>query len=224
MKNLFSLLATLLLASCEHKYEDTAKQQELFKAFEKEPLDTLICDFKVNTGSQDLYILQGKLTLSSNVEQQLSDPSTSDIKICGKFPKDMTDVTSLNFNPDHVFKIIGRTISAETDGPSVKVPLFYVSEWDKFKFDYDKWVKKGDLGSYPYRKNMVDDILEHLKFKGESLANIESILGKPDFYDASKISYTIETDYGSDIDPTETTALVIEFNKDNVVTRVKKEE
>jgi hypothetical protein len=223
MKNLL-LLFTLLLVSCEHKYEDTAKQQELFKAFEKQPLDTLICVFKVNTGSQDLYILQGKLTLSSTVEQQLSDPSTKDIKVCGKFPNDLIDMASFDYDPNIIYKIIGKTISAEADDPIGKVPLFYVSEWDKFKFDYNNWVKKGDLGYYPYRKNMVDDILEYMKFKGQSLAEIESILGKPDFYDTNKISYTIETDYGSDIDPTETIALVIEFDKHNMVTKAKKED
>jgi hypothetical protein len=221
MKNLFAILITLFLVACGHDYENTAKQKELFKARQTEPFDTLICVFTSSTGSLDLYYLQGQLTFPSDIKSQLSDTLTRDIKVCGNFPKEYIDMGSLSYDADLAFKIVGKTILADTDNAVGKVPLFYVTEWTKFNYDYHSWTEKGDLGTYPTRTKMVDDILKYLKLKGQTTTQIENLLGKPDFIEQNEFGYKIDEDYGTDIDPIATTTLTIKFNKDSIITEAK---
>jgi hypothetical protein len=224
MRNIILILTILLLVSCGHDFENTAKQKELFKVRQIQPLDTLICVFTLSTGSLDLYYLQGELTLPTDIKFQISDPSTRDIKVCGNFPKDLINMTSWNYDADLAFKIVGKTILADTENSVEKIPLFYVTEWTKFYYDYNSWTEKADLGTYPKRKKMVDDILKYLKLKGQTISEIENLLGQPDFKEQNEFSYKITEDYGTDIAPIATTTLTIKFNKDSVITEAKKDE
>jgi len=216
-------LTTLFLVSCGHDYENTAKQKELFKARQTQPLDTLICVFTLSTGSLDLYYLQGKLTLPSDIKYQLSDTSTRDIKVCGNFPKDLINMTSWNYDADLAYKIVGKTILADTEYVVGKVPLFYVTEWTKFYYYYNSWIEKADLASYPKRKKMVEDILKYLNLKGQTISEIENLLGQTDYKEQNEYGYKIDENYGTDIDPIATTTLTIKFNKDSIVTEATKD-
>lgn len=215
-----------MLASCGHEYENTAKQKELFKARQNQQTDTLICVFQSNTGSLDLFCLQGHLTFSSDIKQQLTDTLTRDIKVCGNFPKDLIKMGSLNYNPELAFKVIGKTILADTIRAYLKdrVPLFYVTEYRKFYYDYHCWTEKGDLGAFPNRKKMVDDILKYLNLKGQSLNEVISLLGQPDYRESNEIGYKIDEDYGTDIDPIATTTLTFKFDQDSIITQATKDE
>ena len=219
-------MTTLLLASCGHEYENTAKQKELFKARQTQPFDTLICVFQSNTGSLDLFCLQGQLSLPADIRQQLSDPLTRDIKVCGNFPKDLINMGSSNYNSELAFKVIGKTILADTIRTYLKdrVPLFFVTEYTKFYYDYHSWTEKGDLGTFPKRGKMVNDILKHLKLKGQTLTEIKNLLGEPDYNEKGEIGYKIDEDYGTDIDPIRTTALTFKFNQDSIITEARKDE
>jgi hypothetical protein len=216
-------LTSLLFVSCGHKYENTAKQKELYKAKQSQLTDTLICKFTSSTGSLDLFFLQGQLSLPTDIKLQLSDTLTRDIKVCGNFPKDLIDMTSWNYNPKLAFKIVGKTILADTENAVGKVPLFYVTEWTKFNYDRNLWNEKDDM-EYPHRKKMVDDIIKYLKLKGETLSSIKYLLGEPSYIDTTEIIYQIEEKYGIDIDPIGSTSLVLEFNKDSIITEVRKDE
>ncbi len=103
-----------------------------------------------------------------------------------------------------------------------RVPLFYVTECEKFYYDYNDWTQKGDLNSYPNRKLMVDNILKNLKLVGQTNKEIESLLGNPDFVEQNSFSYKIDEDYGSDIDPISSTNLTFKYNKDSIITQAKK--
>lgn len=224
MRNLFLILTTFILVSCGHDYENTTKQKELFSARQSEPTDTLICVFTSSTGSLDLYYLQGRLLLPTDIKTQLSDTLTRDIKVCGNFPKDLIDMTSWNYDPNLAFKIIGKTILADPDNAVGKVPLFYVTEWTKFNYDYNSWTEKGDLGTFPNKKKMVDDILKYLNLKGQTLTEIKNLLGQPDFTEKNEIGYKIDEDYGTDIDPIATTTLTFKFNQDSTIIEARKDE
>ena len=224
MRNIILTFITLLLVSCGHDYENTTEQKKLFKAREAQPLDTLICEFTSSTGSVDLYYLQGKLTLPTDIKFQLSDTLTRDIKVCGNFPKDLINMTSWNYDADIAYKIVGKTILADTENAVGKVPLFYVTEWTKFYYDYNSWTEKADLGTYPKRKKMLDGILKNLKLKGQTISEIKNLFGQPDYVEKNEFGYKIDEDYGSDIDPIKTITLTIKFNQDSIITEVKKDE
>lgn len=226
MRSILLILTSVLLVSCGHDYENTAEQKKLFKAREAQPFDTLICVFTSSTGSLDLYYLQGELTFPTDIKSQLSDTLTRDIKICGNFPKDLINMGSWNYNSELAFKVIGKTILADTIRAYLKdrVPLFYVTEYTTFYYDYQSWTEKGDLGTFPKRKKMVDDIIKYLKLKGQRLTEINNLLGQPDYTEKDEIGYKIDEDYGTDIDPIRTTTLTFKFNQDSIITEVRKDE
>ncbi len=91
------------LVSCGHDYENTTKQKDLFKVRQTQKFDTLICEFVSNTGSLDLYCLQGLLTLPTDIKTQLSDTLSRDIKVCGNFPKDLINMSSFNYDSKLAF-------------------------------------------------------------------------------------------------------------------------
>ena len=221
MRNILLILTTLLLFSCGHKYENTAKLKELYKARQSQPTDTLICKFTSSTVSLDLYYLQGQLSLPTDIKLQLSDTLTRDIKVCGNFPKDLIEMTNRNYDPNLTFKIVGKAILADTENAVGKVPLFFVTEWTKFNYDYNRWMQLDDI-VYPNRSEMVDDIIKNLKLRGQNLHEIRKLLGEPNHQENNEIGYKIEEDYGTDIDPIASTELLLKFNKDSFVTEVTK--
>lgn len=131
-------------------------------------------------------------------------------------------MTSWNFDPNLAFKIVGKTIYADTENAVGKVPLFYVTEWTKFNYDYNSWMKKGDLGVFPDRKKMVDGILKYFSLKGQKLTEIINLLGQPDFAENNEIVYKIDEDYGTDIDPIATTTLTFRYNRDSTIIEARK--
>jgi len=218
LRHLLLILFVLFLISCGHKYETS---KELEKEFEKrvnQKSDTLIVGHDECTECLDLYISQGKLTIPNDVKLNSSFFSDRDFNVCGKFPMDLIDNSTFNFDPYLSFKIIGKVIKADTTNGIGSVPLFYVDSWTKFHFDKASWQKKGDLNLYPQRPKMVDGVVENLIFAGQHISTITNFLGEPDQKEQNKITYDIDTKYGSDIDPVSSTYLTIVFNKDSIIT------
>lgn len=224
MKNLLLILCSLYLVACGHRYNNTAAQKALFKARQSEPFDTLIGIFTSSTGSLDLQYIQGRLSLPQDIKLQLSDTLRTDIKVCGNFPKELIDMSGWHYNPKLAYKIISKIILADTQNAVGSVPLFYVTEWKKFNYDYHSWIEKSDVSTYPNRKEMVDDIIKYFTWKGASIWEVQYILGTPDSIKNNAMGYIITTDYGSDIDPIATTTLDFKWNADRIITAVKKTE
>jgi len=91
---------------------------------------------------------------------------------------------------------------------------------EKPKFDKIGWSEKGDLGGYPKRKSMLNDLTENHKLKGIKHRELIELLGLPENYsneEYNAMSYNIETEYGSDIDPTYSKDLQIKLTKDSLV-------
>ena len=88
------------------------------------------------------------------------------------------------------------------------------------KFEKTGWLYQGDVGIYPKREKMLNDLTENNKLKGLTYRELIKKIG-PDKnfksgYDTC-IFYSIVTDYGWDIDPVYTKDLVFKFNKDSIV-------
>jgi hypothetical protein len=215
---ILSSLLILFLISCGHKY---IKNSELINEFEKryyQRPDTLITVFSSCTECLDQFILQGKLTTPNDLKATLSNPQYYDIKVCGNFPFEYIDVGSINYDPGLAFKIVGKVIKADTNNAIGAVPLFYVSNWTKFNYDFKDWEEKNEFGLYTNRKKMIKDIIENFKFEGEYLGSIVQILGEPDLAENNSVTYRIEDSYVSEIYIKPKKELKIKFSVDSLIT------
>ncbi|RSK36308.1 hypothetical protein [Hymenobacter metallilatus] len=91
------------------------------------------------------------------------------------------------------------------------------------KFDKDKWCSMGDIGSFPYREQMVDDLVTHHQLKGLTYHQLLDSLGEPSNYGESDgtLRYLIMEDFESDIDPVHGKTLDLTLGLDSVVTAYK---
>lgn len=89
------------------------------------------------------------------------------------------------------------------------------------KFDKARWMKKGDLGSYPNRRKMLKELLQNHKLIGLSYHQLVEKIGEPDSVavELNSIYYNIITEY--DTHPVYTRDLTLKLNKDSVVTDLK---
>ena len=63
---------------------------------------------------------------------------------------------------------------------------------------------RGDIGSYPNRDRMLNDLIQNQKLRGLTHKQLVDKIGEPEkntFGDTSILYYDILTDYGYDIDP-----------------------
>ncbi len=92
------------------------------------------------------------------------------------------------------------------------------------RFNSEKWKIVEDLRTYPFRDRMVADVVENKNFIGLEYKQVIDSLGHPSSMRKNKIYYSIEVNYGADIDPVYTKDLVLTINKDSLVTEIKIEE
>jgi len=94
------------------------------------------------------------------------------------------------------------------------------------KFTKELWNKQDDLHEYPYRKDIIDDLLSNYRLKGLSYDKLIDIIGLHDdkiiMGTANEIYYPIETKYEIlGIDPIYIKLLAIKLTKDSVVESYK---
>lgn len=95
------------------------------------------------------------------------------------------------------------------------------------KFEKTGWMYQGDVGMYPNREKMLDDLTKSNKLKGLTYKELIAKIGPDENYKQGYdtcIFYSIVTDFGWDIDPVYTQSLVFKFDKDSVVVDYKIEE
>lgn len=92
------------------------------------------------------------------------------------------------------------------------------------KFNKRLWEYRDDMGMFPNRELMLDDVLKHVKIKGRSYKQIVTSLGETTGITDGKLYYNIALDYGWDIDPLYSKDLIIYFNRDSVATGYKVQE
>ena len=98
--------------------------------------------------------------------------------------------------------------------------IFLTSCNSNQKFDKAKWQEQGDCRIYEHRKSMLNDLTKNYKINGLSYRQLINLIGEPDNDSSDEkdiLYYTIETDYGSDIDPVYAKTLQINLTKDSTV-------
>lgn len=98
------------------------------------------------------------------------------------------------------------------------------------KFDAQKWAVSVD-GTYPHRKDMLDDLLENYPLKDKTVQETLELLGLPDNYcdhNPYEMTYRVVEDYGLNIDPVYTSYLVFYLDQSDTLindsTRITKVE
>ncbi|RYZ98316.1 MAG: hypothetical protein EOP47_19625 [Sphingobacteriaceae bacterium] len=91
---------------------------------------------------------------------------------------------------------------------------------NKQKFDRKLWVD-GDGISFPYRDNMLDNLLETHPFKGQKLKQVTDSLGRPEGSKKSSIYYDINIKWDGGYPPAYVKRLFIHYNADSVVIRTE---
>ena len=92
---------------------------------------------------------------------------------------------------------------------------------NEIQFDKPGWTSIADLGMYPQRYEMLDDLIKNHKLVGLSCRQLFDKLGHPENYsDVPKnaIYYNIVTDYGHNIDPVYVKNLMFQFDGDSIIT------
>lgn len=96
------------------------------------------------------------------------------------------------------------------------IALFAACQSD-IEFESAKWkVRKDD--NYPYRAEMLNNLVKNQSLIGTHYSKIEQLLGVPQYQDSSLMSYQVVHDYGRDIDPIYTKYLTLLISKDSIVT------
>jgi hypothetical protein len=86
------------------------------------------------------------------------------------------------------------------------------------KFEKIGWTSKTDPNFPPSeREAMLNDLLTSHKLVGLKYTDVIALLGVPDEVDSSLMSYEIEIDYGSDIDPIYTKDLYLFITRDSLI-------
>ncbi len=94
-------------------------------------------------------------------------------------------------------------------------------------FNKTGWNIQGDLGWYPNRDKMLEDLLKNQKLIGLTYKQLIEKIGEPETYqdgDKNSIYFDIITDYGHEIDPVYFKTLEFKFNKDSIITSFKVKE
>lgn len=94
---------------------------------------------------------------------------------------------------------------------------------EQTKFNQNQWKTRNDL-DYNHRELMIEDLSKNYLKPGMKLREVENLLGKNDFaseQDTLQLQYEIYVDYGIDIDPVETKTLIINFDSDSTLTKIR---
>ena len=96
---------------------------------------------------------------------------------------------------------------------------------NQMRFDKIEWNKSDDPGfTPPNRKRMLKDLTKNYKLTEIKYSSLINLLGRPNYADSTSLSYDIEVDYGTDIDPVYTKILDFIFDKDSIIKSWKIEE
>lgn len=91
------------------------------------------------------------------------------------------------------------------------------------QFNKTAWSERGDLGIYPNREKILNDLMNNHRLKGLTYKQLIDLLGEPEKYkdeEPNTGTYNIVTDYGGDIDPVYVKNLEVKFSTDSIVKNV----
>lgn len=86
------------------------------------------------------------------------------------------------------------------------------------KFKRSEWLERTQFDG-PDRDDMAKDLLKNYKMVGSPYNKIVELLGRPNGKNSSEIFYELSEDFGDDMDPISGKNLILQFNKDSIVTK-----
>jgi len=101
------------------------------------------------------------------------------------------------------------------------VLIYKMVRWYSYNQAFNKaeWADGDEGFGYSKRRYMLNDLIENHQIKGLTYKQLVDNIGEPHFDSGSKNAYyNIILDYGWDIDPVYSKDLVIQLNRDSVVT------
>ena len=100
---------------------------------------------------------------------------------------------------------------------------YFIKTGYQTKFSKDKWCYKSDL-EYPYRNEMIKDLLANHKLIGLKYQDLINLIGTPESNYTNndhEIYYEIEIKFGINIDPISSKTLGFKLSKDSLITNYK---
>ena len=210
MKVTISILLSLFLCSCGHRYLLTKEIVQDYNKRTDQKTDTLIVARQECTGCSDYQIMQGKLTIPADVSNSSVPSPHENIKVCGNFPVDLVD-------HGFAYRLFGKMIKAEPGNNNSQIPLFYVDHSERFSFQKEGWMSKDSRNAYMERPNMITGIIRNILFEGQPVGSVVNLLGEPDQKEKNKIRYHIDDKRGAGEEPASTTNLTILFGEDSAI-------
>jgi len=212
MKKNISILLALFLCSCGHRYLLTKEIQQDYNKRANEKSDVLIVVHQDCAACGDYQIVQGKITLPTDLANNPALSSDKGINICGNFPVDLA-----NHEPEFAYRMVGKVIKADNSNSNVSLPLFYVDHSERFAFKKESWMSKNSHNAYTARPNMINGIIRNILFEGQPVASVVNLLGEPEQKEKNKVVYHIADRAGNGEDPGTTTNLTIIVAEDSVI-------
>lgn len=130
---IISSIVLLQLISCGYSYNTSSDYIRAYNLIKHEKSDTLKVTHTEFTECSDLYVLEGRLSVTAKNDSISTYNSHRDIKVCGQFPLDFIDVQSWKYQGGAKFTIIGKVIMIDTADGIGSIPVFFVEEWSKIK-------------------------------------------------------------------------------------------
>jgi hypothetical protein len=109
-------------------------------------------------------------------------------------------------NPLAVMKIFGFVATV--------MILFACNQ--QMKFEKSKWRLKDDM-EYPYRDEMIRDLTMNNKLTWMKYAQLNELLGEPNFSDTMSVTYKVLEEFGFDIDPVYSKNLTFFLSPDSTI-------
>jgi len=85
-------------------------------------------------------------------------------------------------------------------------------------FSTEKWLN-GDGLQFPYRDNILDDLIQHHKLKGMTYKEVQHLLGDPDGVDSTGFHYQVIETFNNMRKHDHIKNLVFYMGKDSIITK-----
>lgn len=94
------------------------------------------------------------------------------------------------------------------------------------RFDKNGWNIHGDMGTWPNRNEMLNDLLKNHQLKGLTYHQLVETVGKPeiDINDPYKAYYDVDIKFAGGTSPVYNKYLIMRMSKDSVITSVEVKE
>ena len=99
--------------------------------------------------------------------------------------------------------------------------IFIISCRQKNKFDTKTWMEQSEIGKYPNRKFIVQDLIKYYKLKGTNYNEVIELLGQPfptfDFKTDTIMLYPIDMKFDQNKHLASAKSLILKLKNDSII-------